>query len=316
MKVFRSLSEFNDVRNPVATIGTFDGVHLGHQKILNRVIASARELEGESVLISFHPHPRLVLFPEDNPLRMLQTVEEKIDKLEQIGIDVLLLLPFTREFSRIPSETFIEDILVKGVGIRKIIVGYDHQFGKNRTGGLSELVAGSEKFGYEVEEIPAEQIDNANISSTKIRNALAAGEIETANQFLGSPFLLTGKVIKGDQLGRQLGYPTANLDLGDQVKLIPKNGVYLVSVKGQDLHKYGMMNIGFRPTVTDTPELRLEVNLFNFDGDLYEQTLHVSILNHIREEHQFDSLETLKTQIARDEANCKQLIQQRTYESA
>lgn len=314
MKVYRSLEEYKKGHNTVATIGTFDGVHNGHRKILQRVIDAAKVIDGESLMISFHPHPRLVLFPEDNPLRLLHTIEEKIALLEALGIDKVLLIPFTREFSRTSSESFIKDILVDTVGIKRIVIGYDHQFGKNRTGGLKELMEGGAVHGFAVEEIPAEQIDNANISSTKIRNALNAGDLDTANKFLGYQFQLRGTVVKGQQLGRTLGYPTANLTPTDKWKLIPGNGIYLVSVRieqpaaGQEGRLWGLMSIGVRPTVGEGLKRTAEVFILDFEGDLYGKILTVNFIRKIRDEEKFNSLEELVQWMQRDEATGRQWI--------
>lgn len=308
MKVYRTIESFQKGKNAVATIGTFDGVHIGHKEILGRLRESAQELGGESVVISMHPHPRLVLFPDDNPLRLLQTVDEKIETMDEFGIDKLLLIPFTKEFSRVRSEDFIEQILVKTIGIKKIIIGYDHRFGKNRTGGLEDLRVGSEKHGFEVEEIPARQIDDANVSSTKIRNALMTGDVETANTYLDYPYRLSGEVIKGQQLGRTIGYPTANILPGDKWKLIPADGVYWVEVRWEGLKKYGMLNIGKKPTVGEFPR-GIEVNIFDFDGDLYGKEIQVRFLKFIREDQKFDSLEALIDAIRGDEETCRKWMQ-------
>ena len=307
MKVYRSLEEYQQGKNTVATIGTFDGVHLGHKVILNRIKTAAREIGGESVLISFHPHPRLVLFPENNPLRLLQTLNEKITLLEEFGIDKLLLIPFSREFSRIPSKAFIKDILMQTVGIRKIIVGYDHRFGKNRTGGLEDLEELAEEGRYEVEEIPAQTIDDANISSTKIRRALMEGDIETATQYLGYRYTFAGEVVHGEKQGRKLGFPTANIDPEDDRKLIPCNGIYFVRVLlGEEVH-FGLMNVGHKPTMGEFDRSQ-EVWIYNFDRDIYGQKLRIEILEYMREEKKFDSLEALISAMNQDRANGEQLI--------
>lgn len=309
MKVYRSLESFEKGKNTVATIGTYDGVHIGHKAILKRLIESARERDGESVVISMHPHPRLVLFPEDNPLRLLQTVEEKIETLDEFGIDKLMLIPFTRDFSRISGEAFIEQILVNTIGISKIIIGYDHRFGKNRTGGLEELHEGAEKYGFDVEEISAQQIDNAKVSSTKIRQALFEGDVETANRYLGYSFRIIGEVIEGQKLGRQIGFPTANIRPTDKWKLIPADGVYLVNVKWEGNEKFGMLNIGKKPTVGQFPR-GIEVNLFDFDGDLYGKTVDIRFLKYIREDRKYPDLETLIEAIKNDKKVSLEMIRQ------
>jgi riboflavin kinase / FMN adenylyltransferase len=311
MKVFRSLESYEKGRGATATIGTFDGVHLGHQKILGRLMAAAQEIEGESVVISFHPHPRLVLFPEDNPLRLLQDIEEKVAALEALGIDKVLLIPFTRDFSRLTSHQFIMQVLVETVATQRIVIGYDHHFGKNRTGGLRELQEGAGEFGFDVEEIPAEQIDHANVSSTKIRHALSEGDLETARKFLGYDYQVSGKVIQGEQLGRQLGYPTANILPHDPLKLIPAEGVYLSSLLVDGQSHYGMLNVGKKPTVGNHFPVGIEINLFDFDRDIYHQDVRVQFLEWIRPDKKFASLEELKAAIAQDQQACLSLIAQR-----
>jgi riboflavin kinase/FMN adenylyltransferase len=308
MNVYTDLSAF--VKGPVpgaATIGTFDGLHLGHRKIISQLIAAAHRVGGESTVISFHPHPRLVLFPEDNPLRLLHTLEERIAAFRAIGVDNLLLVPFTKEFSRLSSERFIDEILVQTVGIHTIVIGYDHHFGKNRTGGLKELQDAGAIRGFEVEEIPAEQVDSANVSSTKIRKALQEGDIATANRYLSYAYPLTGTVVHGQKLGRTIGYPTANIQPDDPYKLIPGEGVYVVGVAGEFGTRYGMCNIGRKPTVGDHP-LGIEVYLFDFDGDLYGQHLTLTFLDWIRADQKFDGLEPLVAAIRADEAESRARI--------
>lgn len=313
MKVFRSLEEYQAGTNPVATIGTFDGVHLGHRKILGRLQDAAAAIDGESVVISFHPHPRLVLYPDDNPLRLLHTLDERIAAMEALGIDKLLIVKFTREFSRTTSHQFIENILYNTVKIDRIVIGYDHHFGKNRTGGLKELEDGAAQFGFEVEEIPAEQIDNAAVSSTKIRTALLAGDVENANSFLGYDYEVTGKVITGQRLGRQLGYPTANIQPNDPYKLIPREGVYLASLEFEGGLHYGMLNVGKKPTVGKNFPLGLEINLFDFDQDIYGKQVKLRFLNWIREDRKFSGLEPLKAAIAQDKVDCLQLLAKKSH---
>jgi riboflavin kinase / FMN adenylyltransferase len=311
MKVFWSLDSYARGPHATATIGTFDGVHLGHQKILGRLIEAARETGGESVVISFHPHPRMILQPEDKTLRLLQSIDEKIAALEALGIDKLLLIPFTLEFSNQDSQHFISEILVKVVGIHRIIIGYDHHFGKNRSGGLKELQAGSAEYGYEVEEIPAEQIDNANVSSTKIRHALRDGDIATARRFLGYDYGLDGKVIHGQQLGRTLGYPTANIMPDDPLKLIPGEGVYLARLWLKGVAHYGMLNIGKKPTVGEDFPLGIEIHLFDFDNDIYGQSVRVEFLEWIRPDMKFGNLEELIAALHQDRTASMDLIKKR-----
>lgn len=310
MRVFTRLQDYAQGPRAAATIGTFDGVHLGHQKILGRLLDAARAIDGESVVISFHPHPRLVLSPQDHSLRLLQSIEEKIAALEAVGIDKLLLIPFTQSFSELTSQQFIQQVLIDTVGIQRIVIGYDHHFGKDRKGGLRELEAAADTFAFQVEEIPAEQIDNANVSSTKIRHALATGDLHTAQRFLGYHYGLTGTVVHGQQLGRTLGYPTANIRPSDPYKLIPGEGVYLCRVTVGGRAHFGMGNVGKKPTVGSDFPLGIEVHLFDFAGDLYDQTVQVEFLEWIRADEKFDSLDALIAALARDQAASYALIQQ------
>lgn len=311
MKVYRSLQDFVKGTSPVATIGTFDGVHLGHQVILNSLIRSAKERNGESVVISFHPHPRLVLFPEDNPLRLLQTIDEKIARLDELGIDKLLLIPFTREFSRMSSTDFIQNVLVDTVGISKLIVGYDHHFGRNRTGGLEELKSGAETNHFELEEIPAQQVDDANVSSTKIRQALGTGDVKQAARYLGYAYPLSGIVLQGDGIGKKLGFPTANIQPQDNLKLTPADGVYLTSVLVDEETKErpALCSIGTRPTIDGRKQVT-EVFLMDYSGDLYGKTLRVSFVEYIRGQEKFPDLESLIAQMKKDEIKGRELLAQ------
>lgn len=307
MKVYHSLESYRKGTAAVATIGTFDGLHKGHQVILERLRKSAEEHGEDCVIISFHPHPRLVLFPDDNPLRLLHSLDEKIEMLEQLGVDKFLAIPFTREFSRTTSESFIRNILVETVGIKRIIIGYDHQFGRGREGGFQEMQSGGKRFGFEVEEIPVQLINDNAVSSTKIRNALTKGKVDTASSFLGYHYKLAGKVVEGEKMGRKIGFPTANIEVEDPMKLIPADGVYFVEVEGEGLRKFGMMNIGIKPTMGDFKRT-LEVNLFDFEGDLYGRRLVIHFRQRIRAEQKFSGLDELKAQINRDKASCLAFI--------
>lgn len=300
LKVYTRIEDFKNVVNPVLTTGTFDGVHAGHRAIIARLKQIADREGGETVLLTFHPHPRMVLFPDDKQLRLLQSIEEKKEKLAEAGIDHLILLPFTHEFSRMTSLEYVRDLLVEGIGIHTAVVGYDHRFGRNREGDFTALEEFGEVFGFHVEEISAQLIENVSISSTKIRNALTIGDVSTANSFLGYNYSLKGCVIKGDGLGRTLGFPTANIDIADKHKLIPANGVYTVEVQLGNATFQGMMNIGFRPTVTSSNEQRIEVHLLNFNADLYDQELNVGILNRLRDEMKFNNIDELKAQLLID----------------
>ena len=307
MKVYRSVEAFEKGNNTIATIGTFDGVHIGHQTILNRIIQLAKSVEGESVLISFYPHPRLVLFPENNPLKLLHTLEERIATLEQLGLDKLLLIPFTKDFSRTPSKAFIRDVLVEGVGIHTIVIGYDHHFGKNRTGGIEELRSFSDQYKYAVEEIPAQSINEANISSTKIRRALESGEVDVANTYLGYNYGFSGTVVHGEKQGRKLGYPTANMEPEEKTKLIPCDGIYLVKVFAEGQEYFGLMNIGKKPTMGEF-ERSQEVFIMDFSGDLYDKTIRVEFLRYLRGEKKFNSLDELIAAMNQDKANALEII--------
>lgn len=301
----------------VATIGTFDGVHIGHVAIIRSLVDTVRREGGESVLINFHPHPRLVLFPENNPLRLLHTLEEKIALLETLGLDKLLVIPFSREFSRLNSTQFIRDILVGAIGVNKLIIGYDHHFGKNRTGNIDELQTLSTDYGYEVEEIPAQLIDEAAVSSTKIRQALISGQVEVAHKFLGYPYSYSGTVVHGEKQGRLLGYPTANLAPLDERKLIPADGIYFVRVSVPDpIHSalasesfYGMMSIGKKPTMGEF-ERSHEVYIFDFNRDVYGQVLRVHFLAYLRPEEKFAGIPDLIAAMRKDEERSRELINQ------
>ncbi len=302
MRIFQGFEEIKTISNPVLTIGTFDGVHLGHQKILATLNREAEKIGGESVLFTFYPHPRMVLFPDSHNLKLIQTQAEKIDKLRRMGLKNVIIHPFTREFSRLTATEFVRDYLVNKLHVRKMVIGYDHQFGKNREGTLEFLQDVSETYDFDVIEIPAKEIDEVNISSTKIRNALKSGDMETANRFLGEPFEMTGKVIHGNELGRTLNYPTANLLIESETKLVPGNGVYaVIAVLPDGSRKAAMMNIGYRPTVSDDEARSIEVHILDTNLDLYDQYLGVEVIEKVREEQHFDSVERLKQQLTQDE---------------
>ncbi len=309
MKVFYDVDNGFTAKYPVVTIGTFDGVHLGHQKILQKLNKEAEKIGGESVLFTFHPHPRIVLNPDNHNLKLLQTQEEKIAKLERFGLQNLIVYPFTKDFSNLSALEFVRDILVKKMNVKTLVIGYDHQFGNNREGGIEFLQSISNELDFTVIEIPAQEIDDVNVSSTKIRNALLEGNIVLANSFLAEPFELTGIVIKGESLGRKLGFPTANIDLQTEIKLIPKNGVYAVQVTLADGRLFeGIMNIGSRPTIHANGQLSLEVYLLDFNEDLYDQKIKVQFVEHIREEIAFANTEELIDQIQKDEVRVRDLF--------
>lgn len=307
MKIYEGLSNLPNIPNPVVTSGTFDGVHLGHQKILIRIKESARQLGGETVLITFWPHPRLVLYPNQHNLRLLSTFEEKTQLLEQFGVDHLITIPFTHEFSQMSSREFIEKVLVEKIKTKKLIIGYDHRFGKNREGSFEYLQANSAEFGFEMEEISRQEVDEIGVSSTKIRKALEEGDLETATGYLGRPYELTGIVVKGKQIGRSIGFPTANIQIQTDYKLIPKEGVYAVEAEIDKISYRGMLNIGMRPTV-DGNQQTIETHLFDFEGDLYGKQLTVKLKHFLREEQKFENIEALKAQLSRDQELAKSLL--------
>lgn len=311
MKVFHSLHDFEKGHGAAATIGTFDGVHLGHREILHRLIEAAGQARCERVVISFHPHPRLVLGIDDGSLRLLQSIDEKIAALEEMGIDKLLLIPFTRAFAALSSDEFIQQVLVDTVGIKRIVIGYDHHFGRDRKGGLAELQAGAAHYGFEVEEIPAQQIDNANVSSTKIRTALQAGDVAAARRFLGYDYGLTGEVVQGQRLGRELGYPTANIRPLDPYKLIPAEGVYLARLVVDGATHHGMLNVGRKPTVGDAFPVGIEIHVFDFDQDIYGRQVRVEFLEWIRPDRKFANLDELVAALHRDRDQSLALLQRR-----
>ncbi len=307
MKVYRSLEEFTRLDNAIVTTGTFDGVHYGHQKIISRLEELAKQYAGESVIITFFPHPRLVLFPEDNDLKLINTLDEKIELLEKSGIDHLLIIPFTKEFSRLSSLEFIQQILVDKIGTKKLVIGYDHHFGKNREGSFEHLKHYSTEYGFEVEEIPEQDINDVAVSSTKIRNAILDGNVTVANKYLGYTFSLRGIVKKGDQIGRTLGYPTANILLAESYKIIPTDGIYAVNVFLEDRKLQGMLYIGDRPTVQGKSKV-IEVNIFDFSEDVYDQLIKVEFLQYIRGDKYFNSLEELKDALAKDELSVRNAL--------
>lgn len=309
MKVYRDFENIDNIPNAVLTIGTFDGVHVGHQKIIRRLNAEAAKNHGESVLFTFFPHPRMVISPDNHGLKLIQTQQEKIQNLERLGLKHLIIFPFTKEFSNLSADTFVREYLVNKLKVKTIVVGYDHQFGKNREGTLEQLKKLSLELPFDVIEIPAHEIDEVNVSSTKIRHAIETGDIETANLYLDEPFELSGKIAHGQALGRTIGFPTANIEVEDPLKIIPANGVYAVEAKLADGRKFaGMMNIGTRPTVTSEKQVKLEVSLFDFSEDIYDQRITVYLLQRIRDEKRFDSVETLKSQLQQDEKTARTII--------
>jgi len=307
MKVYTNIEEFKDVKNPIVTTGTFDGVHLGHQKIISRLKDVAKKHQGETVLLTFYPHPRMVLFPEDNELKLLNTQQEKIQLLEKYGVDHLIIYPFTKEFSRLTSVEFVRNILVNSIHTKKLIIGYNHHFGRNREGSFEHLKEFGPIYGFDVEEIPAKDIDSIEISSTKIRNALLSGDVEMATTFLGHAYSLAGKVIKGYQKGRIIGYPTANIEVEDKYKLIPGDGVYAVKVEVRGKLYGGMLNIGNNPTIEGKGR-SIEVNIFDFNETIYGEDATIFFIKRLRDELKFAGLEELKDALAIDKQNALKIL--------
>lgn len=307
MKIYEGLEGFLPVPNAVVTSGTFDGVHLGHQKIIRRIREIARKIQGETVLITFWPHPRLVLYPYEHDLRLLSTFEEKANLLRQFGIDHLVTIPFTQEFSQLSSEEFIRSVLIDKIQTKKLVIGYDHRFGKNREGSFEYLKEHSSDFGFELEEISRQDVEDIGVSSTKIRKALELGDVKTASNYLGRPYELNGLVVKGQQIGRSIGFPTANIHIPNDYKLIPHDGVYAVEAKVEGILYKAMLNIGNRPTV-DGSKKTVEAHLFDFQGDLYNKLITVYFREFIREEKKFESLEALKNQLFQDQKTAKAIL--------
>lgn len=307
MKIHLGTEPIKDINNAVVTSGTFDGVHIGHQKILNRLREVANQNEGETVMITYWPHPRMVLKPLDNSLKLLSTFPEKANLLEAYGVDHLVKIPFTKEFSQMTPEEYIRVVLHDRIKTSHIITGYDHRFGKNREGGLEDLVQYADKYEYQVEEIPRQDIDEIGVSSTKIRKALESGDVQLANQYLGRPYTVTGLVVKGQQLGRTLGFPTANISVKENYKLIPADGIYAVKVCNKYKKRDGMLNIGHRPTVGGEHKT-IEVHIFDFDDDIYNSEISLEFIDHVRDEVRFDSMDDLKLQLKKDEKSVRAIL--------
>lgn len=306
MITIQNISNFSTSEKTYVTIGTFDGVHFGHQKIIEKLVLEAKKANRKSVLLTFFPHPRMVL-QKDNSLELINTIEERTHLLEKIGLDYLIIHPFSVAFSRMSALAFVRDFLVNQLNISKLIIGYDHHFGKNREGNIVQLTEYSHLYEFTVEEIPAQDIDDVSVSSTKIRTALAKGNLHTANNYLGYPFMLSGTVVNGKQLGGKIGYPTANINIKETYKLIPKTGVYIVSSKIQGVNIYGMMNVGNRPTVGGNHQT-IEVHFFDFNANLYQQQLTIELLYFLRDEQKFDSIEHLILQLKKDEQTARDFI--------
>lgn len=308
MKIHSSFNSLSNLKNPIVTIGTFDGVHRGHLSILERLKERVKERGGESVLLTFYPHPRMVLHPDDHNIELLSTPEEKAQKLEEAGIQHLVVHPFSLEFSRLSPFDYVRDLLVTGLHADTVIIGYDHRFGRNREGNHQTLVELSETFGFRVEEIPPHMIDDMNVSSTKIRQALHKGEIEEAAKYLGYHYTLSGTVSRGDGIGRTFGYPTANVVCDYEFKLIPANGIYAVRVYLGERKLNGVLSIGVRPTINSLQIRSVEVYIFNFHEDIYGEKIKLEFVKYLRPELKFGTIDELKTNIAQDIENAKSFL--------
>ncbi len=307
MEIHTDFTRFKN-KKTVVTIGTFDGVHIGHQAIISRLKEAAGQLNAESVILTFYPHPRMILHPEDHGLSLLTTPEEKAEKLQESGINHLMVYPFNEDFSRISAYDYVRNLLVNGLNAKKVIVGYDHRFGRNREGDFSTLSEWAEMLGFEAQEIPAKEIDAVNISSTKIRQCLQQGDVSTANSYLGYNYSLKGTVIHGAAMGRRIGFPTANIHVDYPFKLIPANGVYAIEAKVHGRKYHGVMNIGVRPTVDQSLQRQLEAHLFDFDNLIYDEKIEVKFLFKVRDEKKFGSIDELKDQIFVDIQKVKSLL--------
>lgn len=299
MKIYNNLSDFKRLNNAVATIGTFDGVHFGHQKIIKRLCELARSTGGESVILTFFPHPRMIIDPENKDLKMINTIEEKAEILASLGVDHLIITPFTRDFSNLSPSEYIKNILVDTIGIKQLIVGYDHRFGKDRSGSMKDLVTFSTLYGYQIEEIGEQDVNDVAVSSTRIRESLLNGQVALAAEYLGYQFSLCGPVIKGDKIGRTIGFPTANIFIEQPYKLIPSDGIYAVTVEMENESYKGMAYIGQRPTINGMTR-NIEVNIFDFNREIYGQYIKMNFCEFLRHDVKFTGLEALKLQLQQD----------------
>lgn len=307
MKIYYGLEELISIKNPVVTVGTFDGVHIGHNRIFDRMIKLAESCNGETLVVTFHPHPRLVVHPDSKNLKFINTRERKYELIEKAGIDHLLVIPFTKAFALTSARSFIKEILFDKIGICHLVVGYDHQFGKNREGSFEELIMLSRELDFKVEQIPVQDIENIAISSTKIRNALKEGLIRKANTLLGYEYSITGKVVSGNKIGRKIGFPTANIELSDEYKLITAIGVYACRVNVKGVQYSGMGNIGYRPTINNS-DLTIEVHIFDFDREIYGESITIFFVDRIRDEIKFKDLDSLRQQLVSDRVVVKKIL--------
>ncbi len=309
MKIYYDTDGLKPIKKAVVTIGTFDGVHIGHQEIFRMVQSAAEESGGETVVITFHPHPRLVIHPDSKDLKFINTQEKKIEFVRQAGIDYLIVIPFTKEFANTPSGEFVRNVLVEKIKTKKLIIGYDHQFGKDRYGSIGELKGLGKIHSFEVVELPVQTIDGVAVSSTKIRNALNAGNVRLANKLLGYEYSITGKVVRGNRIGQTIGFPTANIEIEDEYKLISANGVYACRVEYEGRIYKGMGNIGHRPTI-DHGDLTIEVNIFDFNHDIYGEIITIFFVDRIRDEKKFENLAALRKQLRKDRVVAVDILDQ------
>lgn len=300
MKIYQTLEDYQPVENVVVTIGTFDGVHVGHRKLIGRVKEIAREIGGQTVILTFFPHPRMILYPDEHGIELLNTLREKITLLEETGVDHLIIHPFNQEFAELTSTEFIRQVIARKIKTRKLVIGYDHRFGKNREGSFEDLLKLAPSSGFDVEKIPEEDINDIAVSSTLIRKALQTGDVDTATSYLGRPYTLTGTVVHGNKIGRTLGFPTANLKIAENYKLIPAEGVYVVEVDVMNETFYGMLSIGRRPTLENDGALSVEVFILDFNREIYGSELTLRLVQWIRGDKKFNSLDELTLQINSD----------------
>jgi len=306
LKKFQSLFDYSSNQKSIVTLGTFDGVHIGHKKIIEKLVQNSSNCECESLVLTFFPHPRMIL-QDSQEIKLLNTIEERIQLLEASGLDNLVIHPFDQEFSRLTAEEFVSTVLVDQFNVKKIIIGYDHRFGRNRTADIHDLIEFGKKYEFEVEQISAQEIDEVSVSSTKIRKALMEGNVALANEYLGYAYLLTGTIVKGKGIGRTINFPTANLKIEESYKLIPKNGVYIIQSNIDNRKVFGMMNIGYNPTVNGEGQ-SIEIHFFDFKEILYDKKLQIQVLKRIRDEEKFDSLEQLTEQLEKDKSTAMNYI--------
>lgn len=313
MNIFKNISTYKSTKKSFVTIGTFDGVHLGHQKVIKDLVESAKKNNAESVLLTFFPHPRMVL-QKNASIKLINTIDERIKLLENIGLDTLIIHKFSDEFANLTALEFVKNILVGKLNIAKLIIGYDHHFGKNREGNFDTLQQYGTEFNFELKEISQQDISNITVSSTKIRTAIELGEITKVNSYLGYNFMLTGTVVKGKNLGEKIGFPTANIHIKETYKLIPKTGAYIVKAIIANKTVFGMMNIGFRPTVSGKNQT-IEINFFDFNTNLYNKIIQVEVLQFLRDEIKFNSIDDLKDQLKKDQQKSLEIIRGTFFES-